>query len=88
MPRYEPKYKIAVSGAAATGHCNPGTLEKAEPGIVTLSRSAPVGRPAAVLRTESVRLGGVAPQPHPDGLLEQLRVGNDLVFHFPHDERL
>lgn len=30
VARYEPKYKIAVSGAAATGHCNPGTLEKAE----------------------------------------------------------
>src|SRR6185436_6504951 len=38
-------------------------LAKAEPGIETLARSAPVGRPAAVLRTESVRLGGVAPQP-------------------------
>ncbi len=38
-------------------------LEKAEPGIVAVERSAPVGRPALVLRTDNVRLGGVAPQP-------------------------
>src|ERR1043165_9550608 len=36
---------------------------KAEPGSVTEARSAPVGRPALVGRTESVRFGGVAPQP-------------------------
>ena len=38
-------------------------LAKVEPGTVVLVRSAPVGRPAAVARTESVRFGGVAPQP-------------------------
>lgn len=27
---YEPKYKIAVSGAAMTGHCAPDTLQKSE----------------------------------------------------------
>ena len=38
-------------------------LAKVEPGIVVLARSAPVGRPALVFRTDSVRFGGVAPQP-------------------------
>src|ERR1051326_1708401 len=38
-------------------------LAKAEPGMLTLARSAPVGRPALVARTERVRFGGVAPQP-------------------------
>lgn len=28
--KYKPKYKIAVSGAAETGHCAAGALEKAE----------------------------------------------------------
>ena len=32
-------------------------------GIVAVARSAPVGRPPLVARTESVRLGGVAPHP-------------------------
>src|SRR5258708_309251 len=38
-------------------------LEKPEPGMVAEARSAPVGRPALVARTESVRFGGVPPQP-------------------------
>jgi len=29
-PRYHLKYKVCVSGAAETGHCSPGTAEKAE----------------------------------------------------------
>src|SRR5947199_10769655 len=34
-----------------------------DPGMVALTRSAPVGRPPLVARIDSVRLGGVAPHP-------------------------
>ncbi len=38
-------------------------LAKEVPVIVAVARSAPVGRPAEVARSESVRFGGVPPQP-------------------------